>query len=340
MCGKGSLYHLVQIGARLSPLETFLVYLLPVFFLNSQFRGWFVWNAAAQLCLFLPVVQIPAWITGHMSYVDIGWPSGLVLLAVNAIAFGEGYSLRRWIVGGCMFLHGARMAFGALVLFFPYRWKQDLPRYQYAKVRFETKDGMAADLWPIKVQHDTLQQSYANSVVLACPVMLCAFNQDPTISPMEIAGAALWCLCWVWESIADMQKQLFLLECRRLKERNAVIGCSPFDGNRHWLWTLCRHPNYFGEWMAWNAFVVMALPSLAQLDEPIVVKAGFALTLFFTSRIFYDCLLYWTGAEPAEHFSSQKRTLYREYQQKTRMFFPFEMPFVDHCREAGWPHTS
>eukprot|EP00931_Biecheleriopsis_adriatica_P031071 TRINITY_DN18256_c0_g2_i2.p1 TRINITY_DN18256_c0_g2~~TRINITY_DN18256_c0_g2_i2.p1 ORF type:complete len:388 (-),score=82.67 TRINITY_DN18256_c0_g2_i2:299-1432(-) len=338
--GKGSLYHCVQVGARLAPLECLLVYTIPVFFFASSYSTWFLWNGACQLLLFLAVVQVPAYLTGHMAYVDLGWPIGLVLLAVNGLVWGDGFWLRRWGTGLCMLLHGGRMACGALVMFFPYRWEQDLPRYRYAKVRFMGKDGMPERLWPLKVQHDTLQQAFANCTILACPVMLAVFDKTAELGALEIVGWVLWAASWIWENLADGQMQLFLMECKKKQDKTAVLGYAPYDGMKYFIWTLCRHPNYFGEWMAWNAFVLMGLPCVARLEEALVVKLGFSLTLFFTSRIFYDCLNYWTGAEPAEYYSVQKRKLYREYQKKTRVFFPFEMPFVDHCREPGWPELK
>lgn len=340
MFGKGSLYHLVQVGARLHPFETLVVYLLPLCFLASDFRGWFFWNAACQLVLFLLVVQLPAYLTGHMAYVDLGWPLGLVLLSINALAYGDGFWLRRWGIGLCMLLHGGRMACGALVMFFPYRWEQDLPRYQYAKARFLQKDGMPQRLWPLKVQHDTLQQAAANCTALACPVMLAVFDKSDGLGALEVAGLVLWALCWLWEGLADVQKQLFVMECKKQQTKMAVLGHAPYDGKKYCLWTLCRHPNYFGEWMAWNSFILMALPSLARLQGPLLVKLGLLCTLWSTSRVFYDCLNYWTGAEPAEYFSVKKRPLYRDYQKTTRVFFPFELPFVNHCREPGWPHAE
>lgn len=241
-----------------------------------------------------------------------------------------------------MLFHGGRMALGALAMFYPYRWKEDLPRYRYAKERFENKDGMPSHMWPLKMQHDTAQQAFANATVLACPLMLCAFDKTPSISWLEVAGWTLWGLCWLWENVADVQKLAFLAECKKAGShaKTAVLGCAPYDDKKYLLWTLCRHPNYFGEWMAWNAFVVMAMPSLMRLEESSIIKVGMATCLFFTSRLFYDCLNYWTGAEPAEHFSVQKRSMYKEYQRTTRVFFPFEMPFVDHCREDGWPHAG
>jgi steroid 5-alpha reductase family enzyme len=44
--------------------------------------------------------------------------------------------------------------------------------------------------------------------------------------------------------------------------------------------------------------------------------------LLFVSRIMYITLVYATGAIPSEHFSVQKRSGYKDYQQRTNMFFP------------------
>ena len=115
-----------------------LAYLLPAAFLGcpQELQDWLSWNATCQMVLFLPVVILPALVTGHMFYVDVGWPTGLALIGANGLLNGSGFWLRRWLMGGCMMLHGGRMAFGALVVFFPYRRADDLPRYKYAKLRW------------------------------------------------------------------------------------------------------------------------------------------------------------------------------------------------------------
>ena len=83
----------------------------------------------------------------------------------------EGYWLRRWLMAGCLLVHGLRMFTGALVLFgtasnWSFRFAQDLPRYRFAQLRWETSDGMPRATWWLKAQHDTLAQCLANSVPL------------------------------------------------------------------------------------------------------------------------------------------------------------------------------
>ena len=51
-------------------------------------------NLLGQSILFTLVVCIPIWRTSRMSYVDIGWPWGLVLLGLISFIFSDGYWLR------------------------------------------------------------------------------------------------------------------------------------------------------------------------------------------------------------------------------------------------------
>eukprot|EP00656_Telonema_subtile_P055914 TRINITY_DN8812_c0_g1_i2.p1 TRINITY_DN8812_c0_g1~~TRINITY_DN8812_c0_g1_i2.p1 ORF type:complete len:374 (+),score=74.25 TRINITY_DN8812_c0_g1_i2:201-1322(+) len=359
--GTNGLWRYLQVGAKLSPLECLLAYCFPLVFLSldstlPELQALFFSNLISQLLLFVVVVQVPLFLTGNMIYVDIGWPSGLVLLATSALR-GNGYWLRRYLVGGCFLLHGLRMALGAIYMFgvkskFTYRFEQDLPRYQYAKVKW-VKSGMPERWWWVKAQQDTIQQCFANSVVLACPLLLAAVNTTPEIHVLEWAGLAIWVGAWVFENIADTQMQLFLRNCRKEAQANperkeeiklAVLGHGEYNTSQYLLWTLCRHPNYFGEWMCWVGFVVVGASSLVQVSASSGCAGwrlcGFGVVLVYVTRFFYDCLNHWTGAGPAEHFSFLKRPQFGEYQRSVRCFFPFELPFVDHFREAGWPDND
>lgn len=51
-------------------------------------------NGLLQLALFAFVVCLPAWRTGRMSYVDIGWPWGLVVIGIMTWCYGEGDNVR------------------------------------------------------------------------------------------------------------------------------------------------------------------------------------------------------------------------------------------------------
>jgi hypothetical protein len=58
------------------------------------------------------------------------------------------------------------MAIGAIVMFYPYHWKEDLARYVYAKVRWGEATGKPG-LWWVKQQHDTAMQGKLRSAAVA-----------------------------------------------------------------------------------------------------------------------------------------------------------------------------
>merc|ERR1712048_1328099 len=107
--------------------------------------------------------------------------------------------------------------------------------------------------------------------------------------------------------------------------KSAVLGYTSIPGNYSWddfLWRYSRHPNYFCEWMCWNCIFLSTLPSLhlehifasglngIENDYSLPVKILVLSMLLMGSRFFYDCLVYWTGAGPAEYFSALKRPDY------------------------------
>ena len=268
---------------------------------------------------------------------------GVVVLAANSATLGTGYALRRWLVCGAVGLHGLRMATGALVLFFPYTFKHgDLSRYQYAQKRWLAQTH-SPGLWWLKQQHDTAMQAFANSVGLAGPIILAATNPRPSLHVLEIVGLACWLMFWVLESLADVQKLAFLQASKKNGDAHtAVLGHAPYDTDRYWMWVASRHPNYFCEWMCWNAFVLAAVPSVLDLwadsAQPAAARFGVCVLLAYTSRSFYDCLVHWTGAAPAEARSVKRRPAYRAYQQMTNVLVPWvAVPGFDHHRQPGWP---
>ena len=98
---------------------------------SSNFRTIGILNGLAQILLFTLVVCIPAWRTGRMSYVDIGWPWGLVVIGAVTLAMGEGEGLRVAMVGSLYVFMGGRMGVFALKLWRMGALKRELPRYQY-----------------------------------------------------------------------------------------------------------------------------------------------------------------------------------------------------------------
>jgi len=296
----------------IKPLYPFLLGGLLLFF-STTFSQLFIINTLAQLSLFGLVVCWPIWKTGRLAYVDIGWPMGLALIGFLNLYFGEGYVWRVRIVSFIYLFIGLRMGLGALQLWQKGYMKKEFPRYQYQRRRWERAGKTNI---PLAMQIDALVQGLANATFLALPAFIIGANTNPTFSTVEIVGLVLWGMAYAFESIADAQKIRFLRKMSGLGEKRKVCDVG--------LWQYSRHPNYFGEWMVWNALVLASVPSWLVLAErePLVIWLLLGLGLLFVSRLMYLSLVYLTGAVPSEYYSLQKRPDYKAYTERVNMFFP------------------
>ena len=66
-----------------------MVFMLGSLLASANFASAAASNAALQLAVFLLTANIPALVTGRMSYVDIAWPCGLVTIGLGPLIHGE-----------------------------------------------------------------------------------------------------------------------------------------------------------------------------------------------------------------------------------------------------------
>ncbi|MEO2084434.1 MAG: DUF1295 domain-containing protein [Marinoscillum sp.] len=270
-------------------------------------------NGLLQILLFILVVCIPAYLTKRMSYVDIGWPWGLVLIGVLILVLGEGYWLRKYIVSVMYLLAGLRMGIGSLILLKKGHLDTELSRYKYQRKRWKKAGHTNID---ISLQYEIMLQCFANVSFLVIPAILQAFNLQEFLSPLEILGYLLWLVFFGIEHFADIQKQQFFKKAFLENRKKQVCNVG--------LWKYSRHPNYFAEWMVWNSLILSSLPSLFYfyLVERNLIWLGLLISLFYLSIIMYKTLVYYTGAIPSEYYSLKKRPDYKKYKKNTNMFFP------------------
>ncbi|MGB1402660.1 MAG: DUF1295 domain-containing protein [Porticoccaceae bacterium] len=270
-------------------------------------------NSLLQAILFLLVVCIPIWRTGRMSYVDIGWPWGLVLLGLVSLIYSDGYWLRSFMISAVVILVGLRMGLGAVNMWRLGLLQKEFPRYQYQRILWQQEGKTNTAL---ALQVDAISQGLANASFLAFPIFIIASNPSSEFALLELVGLIIWLFAFAMESIADMQKVRFLRAMKAEGKQRQVCNVG--------LWQYCRHPNYFAEWMVWNGLVTAAIPSwLALRDaESDLVWLLLGLGLLLASKFMYSTLVYITGAVPSEYYSAQKRAGYKEYQQQTNRFFP------------------
>jgi steroid 5-alpha reductase family enzyme len=275
-------------------------------------RAFALSNALVQLLLFVAVAIVPALRTKRMSYVDIAWPVGLLLIGVQVLIFADGLTARSVIIAVLYVIAGGRMAHMAWLGWRSGWLDRELPRYQYQRERWQRRGWRETPA----MLYEVASQGFANMSVLALPALLQAANPAPTLTPLEGAGYILWLAAFAFEVIADAQKFRFGQRMRAQESKGETC--------REGLWRYSRHPNYFGEWMVWNALALASISSLHALSAtaPMWQVQVLFLALIFLSHVMYTVLVYYSGAVPAEFYSLRKRPDYADYQRQTSMFFP------------------
>jgi len=293
------------------PLIPYLVG-MAILLAQSNFHRILYLNLLFQSILFLFVVCIPIYRTRRMSYVDIAWPWGLVVIGIVNYTFNEGSELMLLISTSMVTIIGLRMGIGALSLLNQGYLKKELSRYQYQRIVWEKEKKNNTHL---ALQIDAVTQGLANATFLAIPIFVAGSSNSESFKIVEYVGLTVWFVSIILETVADRQKLNFLRQMKIAGLKNQVCNIG--------LWKYTRHPNYFFEWMVWNGVIIFSFPSLMDLSSLSQSnKAMIGICILFASKLMYDTLVHKTGAIPSEYYSLKKRPLYKEYMDKTSQFFP------------------
>lgn len=305
-------------------------------------------NLVAQLAVFIPCVQIPAFQTGRLTYVDLAWPTGLFVMGFHSFvqslyrsiaganedtvekpkttSFTAG--LRKFLIAFAYMFQGGRMAFGAWTMFSVGHMRKEMQRYTFQRQRWAAV-GITAAATPVaeivEIQKEAFTQCLANLGIQAVPIALQSQTNAGPMNLIELFGWCVWCSSFVIEHMSDLQKMAFGQAMKKQGLRGKVCNVG--------LWNHTRHPNYFGEWMVWVALAITSLPSLKKYlddqasdskknkDDPStrrLLTAG----LLLVPVTMYICLVHWTGAVPAEFYSLKNRPDYAQYMREVNCFFP------------------
>jgi len=227
--------------------------------------------------------------THNAGIVDIAWSFGTGLMGVWFALTADGDTARRVLVAILAGFWGVRLGIHLL-----------------NRVMREEEDGRYLALrekWGSRTQpllFVFFQVQAAWAVMFALPMWIAADNPSMGIRWSDFAGAAVWLIAVVGESIADGQLARF-----RNDPSNMGKVCNIG------LWRYSRHPNYFFEWLGWWSYVLIAIGGPY---APAALAGPFIMYLFLT-RV--------TGIPPTEQRALRSRgEAYRQYQRTTNALFP------------------
>jgi len=128
--------------------------------------------------------------------------------------------------------------------------------------------------------------------------LLAAMSGARPIGLLDVAAVVLWVVGFVFESLGDLQLAMF-----KADERNQ--GKVLQTG----LWSVTRHPNYFGDFCIWWSFYLLALSAGGwwSIVSPLLMS-------FLLLKV--------SGVAMLEKDIGDRRPEYADYIRRTNAFFP------------------
>ena len=186
-------------------------------------------------------VWIVSLILRNASIVDIFWGPGFVVIGSYYAFAGPGApTVRGLVVFALVTVWALRLA-----LHIGFRNAGEGEDFRYRKWR----DEAGRNFWWISFFKVFLLQAVVLWIV-SSPLLLAQLARGQGFSAVDGLGVALWVFGFVFETVADFQLRVFK---RNPANRGRVLQSG--------LWSMSRHPNYFGEAVLWWGIGLLALPT-------------------------------------------------------------------------------
>jgi steroid 5-alpha reductase family enzyme len=190
--------------------------------------------------------------------VDIAWGMGFIVITLTMTLLTPEITNRLLIILGLVVLWGLRLA---IYIFLRNRKKEEDYRYQ----NFKKKWGK--NFWWKSYINIFLLQGFL-MILISTPIIYRFTFPLKEFSTLTYIGIGIWVFGFIFETIADLQLSKFI----KKKKAGETKGRFLKSG----LWSLTRHPNYFGEvtlwWGIWFIAISLQNPiSLLTVLGPITI---------------------------------------------------------------------
>ena len=250
-------------------------------------------DSMMNAALAIAVVMVSTWLLSvalkNASIVDIVWGAGFVVVTWVMQLTIEGDSSRQWLITAMVSIWGLRLS-GFLArrnIGHGEDW-----RYVAMRKRHRRRFPLVSLVTVFALQGVVM-------FLVSLPVQLGHADRSPSVGPLAVMGLLVWFLGIVFEAVGDMQ-------LRRFKKDPSNAGLVMDRG----LWSLTRHPNYFGDSCVWWGIGIVAAEAGTAawgLIGPVV------MTLFLTKV---------SGVPMLERSLAKRKPGYADYMARTSGFFP------------------
>ena len=250
-------------------------------------------DSMMNAALAIAVVMVSTWLLSvalkNASIVDIVWGAGFVVVTWVMQLTIEGDSSRQWLITSMVSIWGLRLS--------GYLARRNIGhgedwRYVAMRKRHGRRFPLVSLVTVFALQGVVM-------FLVSLPVQLGHADRSPSVGPVAVMGLLVWFLGIVFEAVGDMQ-------LRRFKKDPSNAGLVMDRG----LWSLTRHPNYFGDSCVWWGIGIVAAEAGTAawgLVGPVV------MTLFLTKV---------SGVPMLERSLAKRKPGYADYMARTSGFFP------------------
>ena len=222
------------------------------------------------------------------SIIDIFWGTGFVIVAWTSAALSEWPAARAILVVGMTTVWGLRLG-----IYLAWRNIGEAEDRRYRAMR---------DQWGKRFPVVSLFTVFwLQAVVLwlvSLPLQASAYGTDG-LGLLDAVGVAVWSVGLFFESVGDLQLARFKAEPRN---EGKVLD--------HGLWRYTRHPNYFGDFLVWWGFFLVA-------------ASGGAWWTVLSPLIMSVLLMKVSGVTLLERSLTDRKPEYEAYVKRTSAFFPW-----------------
>lgn len=246
-------------------------------------------NAGVVAGCMLALWLLSLWLK-DASIVDLFWGFGFVVISWVSLLNASAPTTAAWVTTILVTIWGCRLA-GYL------SWRNIGKGEDTRYTEMRKKPGRNFALFSLFVIFG-LQGTIMWIVSLPLQAIPTLDGSFSTLTPL---GLLLWLIGVSFETVGDYQLARFKSDPRN---RGKVLDQG--------LWHYTRHPNYFGDFLVWCGYYVLAISIDASAWWTVV---GPALMTF--------CLLWFSGVAHLEKRIQTRRPEYADYIRRTSSFFPW-----------------
>ena len=241
----------------------------------------------------IAILMFATWILSvavkNASIVDIVWGSGFVVVAWVSYAVADGDDARRLVIALLVSIWGVRLA--------GYLAKRNIGHGEDYRYRAMRKHWGAR--FPVVSLVTVFLLQGVLMWIVSIGVQLGQVPETPAFGPIGTMGILVWIVGLAFEAVGDLQ-------LARFKADPANAGKVMDKG----LWSLTRHPNYFGDSLVWWGIAIVA------------AESGLGAWGFLGAALMTFLLVRVSGVALLEKSLSKRKEGYAEYVARTSAFLP------------------